>query len=169
MHYSLPDLTLCNKCKHLGYCLAAVDENNSVLQSKLLNIDIADIKSLIPIRAIHSQAFHYNGYAKDSLQKAFDAFHQDDYETSIHIFTEIFEDNGQMKDIHLYLGISHFCINDYENASRFIGYYVDKDYRNNEERISSLLDLCIVMNNVLIPKYKSSKYRAVGCNKHSDV
>ena len=166
MQQSLPDITLCNKCKPLGFCLAAKDENNSVLQSKLLNYNLADVKNLIPIRAINSQDFHYNDYAKDNLQKAFDAFHQDDYETAILLFRMIVDDNAQMKDVHLYLGISYFFNKDYENALSFISYYLDREYTSKTELLSWLLDLCSNVKNestVPIPPQKSLLNCTVDC------
>ena len=166
MQQSLPDIILCNKCKPVGYCLASIAENNSVFQSKLLNIDLADIKRLIPIRAINSQGFHYNDYAKDKLQKAFDAFHQEDYVTAVLLFRMIVDDNAQMKDVHLYLGVSYFFNKDYENALSFISYYLDKEYTSKIEIISWILDLCSDVkndSNAPIPTQKSLLKCTVDC------
>ena len=146
MNQSLPDLILCNKCKPAGYCLASTEQHD-LYCSKLMQFDFRDVKNLIPIRAKNSQNFHYNDYAKDNLQKAFDAFHQDDYETEILLFRMIVDDNAQMKDVHLYLGISYFFNKDYENALSFISYYLDKEYTSKTEMISWLLDLCSDVKN----------------------
>lgn len=112
-----------------------------------MNYNLADVKNLIPLRAIDSQDFHYNNYTKDNLQKAFDTFHQEDYETAILIFKKIVEVNFEMKEVYLYLGISYYCFKDYENASQFISYYGDNKYGINRDLISGLLDFCSVITN----------------------
>ena len=165
MNQSLPDITLCNKCKPAGYCLASTEQDD-LYYSKLMQFDFKDIKNLIPIRAINSQDFHYNDNAKDNLQKAFDAFHQDDYETAILLFRMIVDDNAQMKDVHLYLGISYFFNKDYANALSFISYYLDKEYTSKTEMISWLLDLCSEVKNesaVPTPKQKPLLTCTVDC------
>ena len=146
MNQSLSDLILCNKCKRAGFCLASTEQHD-LYYSKLMQFDYKDLQNLIPIRAINSQDFHYNDYAKDNLQKAFDAFHQEDYVTAVLLFRMIVDDNAQMKDVHLYLGISYFFYKDYENALSFINYYLDREYTSKIEMISCLLDLCNEVKN----------------------
>ena len=85
MHHSLPDMILCNKCKRAGFCLAST-ENHDLFYSKLKKFDFNDIKNIVPIRVIYSRDPLNKNCAKYNLQKGFDAFHQEDYETAVLLF-----------------------------------------------------------------------------------
>ena len=135
----LPPMILCDKCKALGYCRALTEEDFS--ESKRL-YSIKDFESMIPIRAVSSNALHYNNYAVDTLQKAFDAFHQNDYETAILLFRMIINDNAELHEANLYVAISYLFTEDYENASRFVIYNSDDRYGMDRNMISGFLDLC---------------------------
>ena len=137
----LPPMILCDKCKALGYCRASTEEEDYSESKRLYSIK--DFESMIPIRAVSSNALHYNNYAMDTLQKAFDAFHQNDYETAILLFRMIINDNAELHEANLYVAISYLFAEDYENASRFIIYNSDNRYGMDRDMISGFLDLCI--------------------------
>ena len=136
----LPPMILCDKCKALGYCRVSTEEDDFPESKRLYSIK--DFESMIPIRAVSSNALHYNNYAEDTLQKAFDAFHQNDYETAILLFRMIINDNAELHEANLYVAISYLFTEDYENASRFMVYNSDYRYGMDRNLISAFLDLC---------------------------
>ena len=109
----LPDMILCNKCKRAGFCLANTEQYD-LYCSRLMQFDFNDVKNIVPIRVIYSRDPLNKNCPKHNLQKGFDAFHQEDYETAVLIFRRIVDDHAHMKDVSLYLGVSYFFIKDYE-------------------------------------------------------
>ena len=148
------NLFLCDECKKLGYCRDAALRR---LRMPEKVYDLNDYKNMIPLTALNSMALHNNNYAAGTLQKAFDAFHQDDYETAIHLFRMIINDNANLREANLFAAISYFFYNDYESAARFMGYYGDYQYGRGDV-ISSFLDMCSVKIKQHLPVANSENY-----------
>lgn len=73
---------LCEKCKSVGFCLKYLNiyEVREWEWPEILNqANYATFANLIPIRP---EGWGYGTYCKRHLQLAFDAFHQEDFETA---------------------------------------------------------------------------------------
>ena len=128
-YLTLPDIKLCNKCKPFGYCLSLADEEDISVTKN--SYSLKDFVRMIPLRA------------GGLLQKAFDAFHQDDYETAILLF-RVIDENTKSTEVNLYLAISYLLLEDFENASRFMIYYEEKMYKVDRYIVSNFFDLICI-------------------------
>lgn len=148
--HNLPPMVLCESCKAFGYCRASTDKYELSNKKRLYFLN--NFKKAIPLRAIASNNLHYNNYAAATLQKAFDAYHEDDYETAILLFRMIQSDHSELREVNLYLAVSYFFQNDFENAFRFMSYYADRE--SGTEMISGFLDLCSgkIVHSVIVDK-----------------
>ena len=95
-------------------------------------------ENMIPIRAENN-----NNYIRSNLQKAYDAFHQEDYETAVLLFRMLLSDYSKPDELNLYAAISYFFAEDYENAARFMEYYREKSFAYDTRKGAAFLDMCI--------------------------
>ena len=94
-------------------------------------------ENLIPLRAENN-----NNYIKSNLQKAFDAFHQEDYETAVLLLRMLLSDYTKPEALNLYAAIAYFFEGDYDNAITFMNYYGEKPYGYDQEMANAFIDLC---------------------------
>ena len=110
------------------------------------NEDVAGSKRVFPVKYFENliplRAENNNNYIKKNLQKAFDAFHQEDYETAVLLFRMLLTEYNKFEDFNLYAAISYFFEGDYENAVTFMNYYSEKTYGYNRVMGNAFIDLC---------------------------
>ncbi|MBC7695885.1 MAG: hypothetical protein H7141_10630 [Burkholderiales bacterium] len=94
-------------------------------------------ENLIPLRAENN-----NNYIKSNLQKAFDAFHQEDYETAVLLFRMLLSDYNKPEELNLYAAVSYFFAGDYDNAVTFMNYYGERPYGYDRVMGNAFIDLC---------------------------
>ena len=93
--------------------------------------------NMIPLRAENN-----NHHIKSNLQKAYDAFHQEDYETAVLLFRMLLSDYSKPDELNLYAAISYFFAEDYENAAKFMEYYQEKSFSYDTTKGAAFLDMC---------------------------
>ena len=96
-------------------------------------------ENLIPLRAENN-----NNYIKSNLQKAFDAFHQEDYESAVLLFRMLLSDYNKPEELNLYAAVSYFFAGDYDNAVTFMNYYGERPYGYDRVMGNAFIDLCCV-------------------------
>ena len=110
------------------------------------NEDVAGSKRVFPVKYFENliplRAENNNNYIKKNLQKAFDAFHQEDYETAVLLFRMLLTEYNKFEDFNLYAAISYFFEGDYENAVTFMNYYSEKMYGYDKVMGNAFIDLC---------------------------
>ena len=110
------------------------------------NEDVAGSKRVFPVKYFENliplRAENNNNYIKKNLQKAFDAFHQEDYETAVLLFRMLLTEYNKFEDFNLYAAISYFFEGDYENAVTFMNYYSEKTYGYDRVMGNAFIDLC---------------------------
>ncbi len=108
--------------------------------------DIAGSKRVFPLKYFENfiplRAQNNNNYIRSNLQKAFDAFHQEDYETAVLLFRMLLTEYNKFEDFNLYAAISYFFGGDYENAVTFMNYYSEKTYSYDRVMGNAFIDLC---------------------------
>jgi hypothetical protein len=108
--------------------------------------DIAGSKRVFPLKYFENfiplRAQNNNNYIRSNLQKAFDAFHQEDYETAVLLFRMLLTEYNKFEDFNLYAAISYFFEGDYENAVTFMNYYSEKTCSYDRVMGNAFIDLC---------------------------
>ena len=92
---------------------------------------------MIPLRAENN-----NNYIRSNLQKAYDAFHQEDYETAVLLFRMLLSDYNKPEELNLYAAVAYFFAGDYENAVTFMNYYSERPYGYDRVMGNAFIDLC---------------------------
>ncbi len=113
----------CDHCKILGYCVASKNMRTYV-QSDFVRFTVKDYLDLVPVQIKGAQ---FGNYSKLHLQIAYDAFHQQDYETAILHFRAVVDVIGFNKEVTTSLVVANFMAKDYENALVFAEYLPDSD------------------------------------------
>lgn len=127
-HISKPfDPSLCDDCQIRGYCIWKLKKE--VVDEKIYSLK--EFINQVPLRS-----------PKPNLQKAYDAFHQDDYETAILLFRASLSNGNTEDGVYLGLALSYFFEKDYESASYYIYYFSNKLYGVPANYISSFIDIC---------------------------
>ena len=107
--------------------------------------DIAGSKRVFPLKYFENliplRANNNNNYIRSNLQKAFDAFHLEDYETAVLLFRILLTEYNKFEDFNLYAAISYFFEGDYENAVMFMNYYSEKTYSYDRVMGNAFIDL----------------------------
>lgn len=140
----LPDLLLCDDCKMLGYCKESISarmhESNEMATSVQVNrpFDVKYYTAKIPFRVSSNEAF--SQYAKSHLQTAYDAFHQDDFETALLHFKSV-ERGGNYFQSDYFLALTNFMLENYEMAGIHMQACIDHTYYRTED-FSLFLDEC---------------------------
>lgn len=144
----IPNNGLCLHCKPLGRCLASF--------SQLLSTKVylpQDYLDMVPLHVVNVGAMRCSNAGKQHLQLAYDAFHQQDYETAMLQFHIVLEESGTVEEALIGLAISYFYLGNYDNASRYILYYGElKPYKPTTDIVNSFQDLCIEASAMLAAK-----------------
>ena len=123
---------LCDECKIQGYC--QWEETEEQLYNKIKKLPkrftFKDYTRLVPLRVTNPQ---FGDYTKRYLQTAFDAFHQEDYETALINFKVALQARGDIATAYYAIALCYFKLEDYELASLNMSYYLATFYRNDPE------------------------------------
>jgi hypothetical protein len=136
---NIPNNGLCLHCKPHGRCLASFSQ---LAPTKLyLPQDYLD---MVPLHVVNAGMVRCSKAGKQHLQLAYDAFHQQDYETAMLQFHIVLEESGTVEEALIGLAISYFYLGNYENASRYILYYGElKPFKPVTDIVNAFQDLCI--------------------------
>lgn len=158
-HFTPVYLWLCNECKILGYCKKDTSSHNMKLYEIATGVKISrsfDMKyytAQIPLRV--NSSVMYSNYAKEHLQTAYDAFHQDDFETALLHFKSV--DPSGSNNTHYFLAITYFMLENYEMAYAHMQSCYDKIYF----KIEIFLDECSRRSETIQFEAEESKYLPV--------
>ena len=110
------------------------------------NEDVAGSKRVFPLKYFENliplRAEYNNNYIRRNLQKAFDAFHQEDYETTVLLIRMLLSDYNKPEELNLYAAVAYFFAGDYENAITFMNYYGERPYGYDRVMGNAFIDLC---------------------------
>ena len=110
------------------------------------NQDIAGASRIFPLKYFENliplRAENNNNYIKSNLQKAFDAFHQEDYETAVLLFRMLLSDYNKPEELNLYAAVAYFFAGDYDNAVTFMNYYGERPCGYDRVMGNAFIDLC---------------------------
>lgn len=153
---------LCNECRPYGFCRRLFPEVNfsiEVLSAVDISpFDIREYSKLVPLRV--EQKWRHGDFVKSTLQSAYDAFHQDDFETALLLFRWINKESNSI-DVSFELAVTFYIFGDFEAAANAMMNYkefhifMDFDY-------DRFLEAC-VDRKLLKEHYKSG---SVGSLKH---
>lgn len=108
------------QCKILGYCVRA--RQQEIIEQKerdnKYRMDERFIGNLVPLTTRIETWYHLGKYSRQHLQTAFDAYHQQDYETAI-------LHSKAVIDANVDCGIAYICL---ISAEYFLGNYEDATY-----------------------------------------
>ena len=128
--------------------LALVQRKNNVRQANLSAgkrvYPVKVFENMIPLRAEN----YNNIYFRNNLQKAYDAFHQEDYETAVLLFRMLLSDYNKRDELNLYAAISYFFAEDYENAAKFMEYCRERSYTYDSRKGAAFFDMCVKKMNL---------------------
>ncbi len=80
---------------------------------------------------------------KQQLQFGYDAFHQENFELAIQHFGDVLKENPGLAHALLGISVSYFFMGDYQNASRYMGYCIEKRPSGVvTDMAENLMDLC---------------------------
>ncbi len=97
---------------------------------------------MIPRQVVVEHWEHCSVAAKKHLQLAYDAFHQQDYETARLQFHIVLKKRGKLEEALIGLAITYFHLGDYENA--FLYMWKNGELKDHESGIVNLFkDTCI--------------------------
>lgn len=107
MHLDFSFTGLCVSCTKLGYCRLNISKyiHESEWQEMLTPNNYAEAAKLIPIKA---DGTLYGPYSRKHLQLAFDAFHQDDFETAYLHFATVAQETAHGGIAHMGMGLCTF-------------------------------------------------------------
>ena len=116
----LEDPFLCQECQKLGYCRLAAENRKKKEQAAERNkaefvMADQDIRNLVPLNSRDARG----KYSGEHLQVAYEAFHQEDYETAILHFMAVLESGIQRQAAELGLAVSHYFMKNHETALDF--------------------------------------------------
>lgn len=134
----LPPLILCDACKALGYCR----DSGSHLREMLYYEETFDLKKYlnrVPVTAVIN--YRNSTFERKHLQAAYDAFHQDDFETALLNFKAAGESNNPDAPVSYSLALTYFMMEDYEQAASNMVAYLTLKYLN-EKLANCFLDEC---------------------------
>jgi|GEM_PF-4083912 len=110
-------IALCEFCKEAGFCRGMEFKFIVDTVHEIKQFNIKEYLSLVPLRATD---YRYNHFTKKYIQTAFDAFHQEDYETALLNFRVIESECQSYIDVLIGLSLSCFMVKDYEKAIYFM-------------------------------------------------
>ena len=99
---------------------------------------------MVPLHVVNAGMVRCNKAGKLHLQNAYDAFHQQDYETAMLQFHTVLEESATVEEALIGLAIAYYFMGDYENANRYMMYYGEaKPFNPTTDVVNSFQDLCI--------------------------
>lgn len=143
-HFRSPDIELCDECKKLGYCKEStsthMQESYEMATSVQVNrpFDLKYYTAKIPLRVNGNEIF--SQYTREHLQTAYDAFHQDDFETALLHFKSV-EPGGNYSQSDYFLALTYFMLGNYEMANAHMQACTDRSFYKAED-FTSFLDEC---------------------------
>ncbi len=135
---------LCDECKLLGYCKGyRLDNfklpNKFITKVRKNSFDLNYYTAKIPFRVSTNEG--YSHYAKEYLQKAYDAFHTDDFETALLHFKTVEPGGANYSNSNYFLALTYFMMGDYEMSHLHMQICMDNTYYTRED-FTSFLDEC---------------------------
>jgi len=146
---------LCDECKEVGYCMLSPKHLKSKTQHEFSDLPVVSdelfnknqlekyfkfLMNSVPLRVNQNK---YNDFSPKNLDKGFEAFHQENYETALFHFSTPFDGPREIKEVLLGTALCHFMLGDYENASSVSTLYTSK-FSPYEYDLEKLIDLCVI-------------------------
>ncbi len=130
------DSFLCEECRPLGFCKIRAEEKNREIIKKIAPgnkscFDISDYLRKIPFRISDSKGF--SNYAKEHLQKAYDAFHQEDYETALINYKCVERGGIYYNEPDFFLALAYFMLGNYQSAATHMQACIDNTFYSTED------------------------------------
>ena len=117
-----PDV-LCSECEELGYCKY---DRQEAIQEEREAVFLRDdeICNLVPIHFDDEYWRHTGNYSKKHLKAAFEAFHQQDYQTSILNAQAVIDENKTLAAPYLVIAVCQYFLGDYAEAINHYDIYL---------------------------------------------
>jgi len=143
---------LCDNCKYLGYCRLYPTSQNNKSRDKINNEPVISkefktknqngnsfnfLMNSVPLRIAQ---YKYNDFTRQHLNKGFDAFHQEDYETALLHLLAPFGGLREIEGVLLAVALCYFKLGDYENAS-IVSYIFNSRFSYSGFNLDKLIDL----------------------------
>lgn len=142
---NLRDLMFCDECKLFGYCKEKNaklydqmwEHRNSIQINQTFDLNSYTVK--IPLRVEDKNRLSV--YAAKHVQIAYDAFHQDDFETALLHFksAELSPSSGTNPDF--FLAVTYFLMGNYPTALSQMYALIGNRYAENE-KVLAFIDEC---------------------------
>ena len=151
---TISDEPLCDECKELGYCKETLAMEKRAKASSYIpeelpkvemlkeNKNVSSLKELLNLVPLHAHKGRFGDYTKKHLQTAYDAFHQEDYETALLNFLTVLETNSNVSDAFLGTAICYYMLGDFEKALGYSHYLENISRVGSELLLKSFFDLC---------------------------
>lgn len=124
---ALPDLSLCDECKALGYCRK--EGRQLKPDFDMLNLmDTTEVERMIPWGVLEHSFTYLGNYTKKHMKIALEAFHQQDYETAILHSKVVLEQNPYRTDALLCIAASEFFSNNFQMAMELATTAIGQDF-----------------------------------------
>ena len=107
------DGSLCDECKELGYCKY---DKQKAEERRAIFLKDDEICNLVPIHYDDEYYRHSGSYSKKHLKAAFEAFHQQDYETSVLNAEVVIDENKTLAAPYLVIAVCQYFLGDYAEA-----------------------------------------------------
>lgn len=130
------------QCKILGYCVRAKAREREEMeeQEKAYRMSSEFIGKIVPLSVNSENSFHIGQYSEKHLQTAFDAFHQQDYETAVLHCKAIVQENPECGVAYVCLAVSEYYRQNFEEANYYSA-RAEEHYYNYEHRVIKLFGL----------------------------
>ena len=141
----LPDLMLCDECMGLGYCKEYASDHmpeppKIVTRMKVTpRFNLSYYTAKIPLRV--DSKLGLSRYAKEHLQTAYDAFHQDDFETALLHFKSVEPGGAYYYHSDYFLALTYFMLDNYQMADAHMQACSDHAFFRAED-LTPFLDEC---------------------------
>ena len=152
--------TLCPLCQPYGHCRNTLPPLPQTKQYQL-----QDYLDMVPLHVVNAGMVRCNKAGKLHLTNAYDAFHQQDYETAMLQFHTVLEESATVEEALIGLAIAYYFMGDFENANRYMMYYGDiKPFQPATDIVNSFQDLCIQGTALKSPKESPTVADELVCN-----
>ncbi len=141
----LPDLMLCDDCVGLGYCKEYASDHLPEPSKIATRIEVTRPFNLnyytakIPLRV--DSKLGLSRYAKEHLQTAYGAFHQDDFETALLHFKSVEPGGAYYYHSDYFLALTYFMLGNYQMADAHMQACIDHIFFRDED-LTTFLDEC---------------------------
>ncbi len=123
------DGTLCAECKQLGFCKLRRKKDVVAAAPKLFQMSDTEISNLVPSNIPNGDSNYYGKFTRKHLHVAFEAFHQQDYETAILNCKAVLEEFRYNLTAHMVLAVCYHALQDYETAMEHCAIVYNSDSR----------------------------------------